>query len=77
MRNLLTLHEAVAFILIGQPIRAATFQTIANKIEKRHLFPIRKGRITLAKKIELRTVLKTSKYRHLFEFIKPDKIRLL
>lgn len=76
MKNLLTLHEAVAVILLKQPNRAATFQTIANEIERRNLFPERKGGITLAEQIKLRTSISSSKYKHWFEFTKPDILKL-
>ena len=63
MRNILTLHEAVAVVLLSQPDRTATFQTIADEVEKRNLFPERKRGITLAEQIKLRTAIfaKTAK----------------
>ena len=39
MRNLLTLHEAVAVVLLSQPDRTATFQTIADEVEKKIYSP--------------------------------------
>lgn len=77
MKNLLTLHETIAVVLLSEPNRTATFQKIADRIEKRNLFPNRKGEITLAKQIELRTAIKSSKYKHLFEFTKPDILKLI
>ncbi|MBI5541445.1 MAG: hypothetical protein HY951_15375 [Bacteroidia bacterium] len=74
MKNLLKLHEVV--VLLNQPDKTATFQTIADEVEKRNLFPNRKGGITLAKQIKLRTAIKSSKYKQLFEYIKPDTIKL-
>lgn len=56
MRNLLRLHEAMVVVLVKQPGRIATFDTIANEIEKRGLFPNRKGKIPLAKQVELRAL---------------------
>ncbi len=53
MKNLLTLHEAVAVVLLSEPDRTATLETIANKIEKRNLFPERKAGIILAEQIKL------------------------
>ena len=76
MKNLLTLHEAVAVVLLKQPNRSATFQKIANEIEKRGLFPERKGGIALAEQIRLRTAIKSSKYQHWFEFTEADVIKL-
>lgn len=48
MKNLLTLHKSIAVALLSQPDRTATFQTIADEVERRNLFPERKGGITLA-----------------------------
>ncbi len=76
MKNLLTLHEAVAVVLLKEPNRTATFQTIADKIEKKKLFPERKGGITLAKQIELRTTIASNKHMDWFEFTKPDILKL-
>lgn len=76
MKNVLTLHEAVAVVLLGKPSRTATFQTIADEVERRKLFPERKGRITLAKQIQLRTSISSSKYKHWFEVTKPDILKL-
>ncbi len=76
MKNHLTLHEAVAVVLLNQSNRTATFQTIANEIERRNLFTERKGGITLAEQIKLRTSISSSKYKHWFEFTKPDILKL-
>ena len=76
MKNLLTLHEAVAVVLLGAQNRTATFQEIAVEIEKRKLFPERKGGITLAEQIKLGTSISSSKYKHLFDFTKPDILKL-
>lgn len=76
MKNLLTLHEAVAVVLLKQPNRTDTFQTIANEIERRKLFQERKGGITLAEQIKLRTSISSSKYKHWFNVIPPDTIQL-
>ena len=74
MKNLLTLHEAVAVVLLKQPDKTATFQEIENEIEKRNLFPERKGGIPLAEQVRLRTTV--TRYKILFKFIKPDTIKL-
>jgi len=76
MRNLLKLHEAVAVILLTKPKRTATFEEIANEIEHRKLFPERKGGITLAKQIELRTSISSSRYKHLFRKSKTNLLTL-
>lgn len=68
MKNLLTLHKSNAIILLGQPKRTATFQTIADEIEHRKLFQERKGGTPLSEQIKLRTSISSSKYKHRFEF---------
>lgn len=77
MKNLLTLHEAIAIVLLGRPNRTATFQAIADEIEHRKLFQERKGGISLSEQIKLRTSISSSKYKHWFEFTKPDILRLV
>jgi hypothetical protein len=76
MRNLLKLHEAVAVVLLTKPNRTATFEEIAREIDNRGLFQERKGGITLAKQIELRTSISSSRYKHLFIHQKPDLLTL-
>lgn len=75
MKNTLRLHEAIAIVLLNEIDRTASFETIAEVIEKRNLFPYRKGNISLSEQIRLRTSITSSKYKHMFEFIKPDKIK--
>jgi hypothetical protein len=76
MRNLLKLHEAVAVILLTKLAKTATFEEIADDIEKRGLFPERKAGISLAKQIELRTCISSSHYKYLFDFKKPNLLTL-
>ena len=76
MKNLLTLHEAIAVILLKEPNKTATFATIAKKIDKRNLFPKRKKGITLAEQIKLRTSIASSKYKDLFHYTPPETISL-
>lgn len=76
MKNLLTLHEAVAVVLLRQNSRTVTFQTIADEIERRKLFPERKGGISLTEQIKLRTSISSSKYKHWFQYTKPDILKL-
>ena len=76
MKNLLKLHEAIAVILLSQPNLCATFQTIASEIETRNLFPVRKGNISLIDQIKLRTSISSSKYKHWFDYTKPDILKL-
>lgn len=76
MKNLLKLHEAVAVILLNEPLRTADFSTIAKKIDKRGLFSERKGGISLEHQIRLRTSISSSRYQHWFNFRKPDILEL-
>lgn len=76
MQNLLKLHEAVAVVLLTKPNKTSTFEDIAAEIEKRCLFEKRKGGITLAKQIQLRTSIASSRYKNLFIFSKPNILQL-
>lgn len=76
MKNLLRLHEAIAVVLLNQSNRTATFQDIAKVIEKRKLFPERKGNIPLEVQIKLRAAISSSRYKDWFEFIEPDVLKL-
>lgn len=75
MKNLLTLDEAVAVVLFKQKDKTATFKIIADIIEKKNLFPERKGGITLEEQIKLRTTV-SAYYKVYFEYIKPNQIKL-
>ena len=74
MKNLLTLHEAIILVLLKRPERTATFDEIAREIDRRNLFPVRKGNISLGKQIELRTSLSSSKYKHFFQKVSVNQI---
>lgn len=76
MKNLLRLHEAVAVVLLKMPNRTATFDEIAEAIDKRELYPTREGNISLQEQIKLRTAIKSSRYLHLFEQVGNGTIRL-
>lgn len=76
MKNTLKLHEAIAIVLLNEVERTASFETIADVIERRNLFPNRKGTISLTEQIRIRTTISSSRYKHLFEFINPNKIKL-
>jgi hypothetical protein len=75
-QNPLYLHEAIVVALINQPTRTASFEEIANFIEQRGLFQERKGNISLAKQVMLRSTLSKGKYKHLFEEIGAGYIKL-
>ncbi|WP_418637790.1 hypothetical protein [Winogradskyella sp.] len=77
MKNLLTLHEAVVLVLLKQPSRTASFECIATEIERRNLFPERKGGIALSKQIQLRTSLSSSKYKSMFQKVSETEIQFI
>lgn len=76
MKNLLTLHQAIALALLASENRTLSFSEIAAYIEKKNLFPEREGNITLEKQVMLRTTKSKGKYFHLFEQVGTDIIRL-
>ncbi|WP_141672838.1 hypothetical protein [Flavobacterium crassostreae] len=78
MKNLLTLHEAIviALININKENFSATFDEIADFIEKRGLYTERKGEIDLTKQIMLRSTKSKGNYIYLFEQIDNSSIKL-
>lgn len=78
MKNLLTLHEAIviALINIDKTNFTASFKEIADFIERRNLYPERKGDVNLAVQVMLRSTKSKGNYVYLFEKIGIDKIRL-
>ena len=75
-KNLLSLHEAIAIALLNNTNREATFEEIASFITTRNLFPEREGNIPLATQVMLRSTKSSGVYKHLFEDLGNDKIRL-
>lgn len=76
MKNLLTLHQAIALALLASENRTLSFSEIAAYIEIKNLFPEREGNITLEKQVMLRTTKSKGKYFYLFEQVGTDIIRL-
>lgn len=78
IKNLLSLHEAIVIALINVDKErfSASFEEIANYIDRKNLFPIREGGITLAKQIELRSTQSKGAYTYLFEKIGKERIAL-
>lgn len=76
MKNLLFLHEAIVIALVNQPTRTANFDEIARFIEDRNLYPKKRGNISLAKQIMLRSTKSNGAYEHLFEEIGAGYISL-
>lgn len=75
-KNLISLHEAIVLALIVQPARTADFKTIAEFIEERSLYPIRKAGISLETQVMLRATKSQKAHSHLFEEIGANFIRL-
>jgi len=75
-KNLLTLHEAIVIALIQNNIRRATFDEIAAFIEKRNLYPVRKGNIPLARQVMIRSTKSKGAYSDLFTYIGMNCIEL-
>jgi hypothetical protein len=75
-KNLLSLHEAIVVALINHPTRTASFDEIARFIEGRGLHQERKGNISLATQVMLRSTKAQRAYHHLFKEIGAGYIRL-
>jgi len=78
MKNELSLHEAivVALINIDKKTFSATFNEIAAYIDNRNLYGERKGNITLAKQVMLRSTKAKGAYSYLFHQIDDQTIQL-
>ena len=78
MKNTLTLHEAIviALINIDKKTLSATFDEIAAHIDKRGLYSERRGDITLAKQVMLRSTKAKGAYIYLFHQIDDQTIQL-
>tara|TARA_R110002050_G_scaffold65695_1_gene142060 strand:+ start:7576 stop:7827 length:252 start_codon:yes stop_codon:yes gene_type:complete len=77
--NILTLHEAIAVILLTKEGRTATIDEISQEIAERGLYFQKSGDIAPPEQIRLRTHTNTKagkQYQHLFEYIEPNKVRL-
>jgi hypothetical protein len=78
MKNLLSLHEAIviALINIDKETFTASFDEIASFIEKRNLYPERKGNIDLSIQVMLRSTKSKGKYSYLFTQIDENQIKI-
>ncbi len=77
--GLLTLHEAIAVVLLNKENRTASIHEISDEIARRGLYFQKNGGVAPAKQIRLRTHPSTNAgkaYSHLFEYLEPDKVRL-
>ena len=76
MKNILKLHEAIAVVLLNCKGRKSTIEFIADEINKRKLY-VRKDQMSLpAYQVMQRTLLSNGKYHHLFQFTKPNTVKL-
>lgn len=78
MKNQLSLHEvvAIALININKKTFSATFEEIADFIKQRGLYTERKGNITLAKQVMLRSTKANGAYSYLFHQVDDRSIQL-
>lgn len=78
MKNLLKLHEAIviALVNIDKQTFSASFEDVANFINKRGLYSERKGKISLAKQVMLRSTKSKGKYHYLFIKVDDNNIKL-
>lgn len=73
----LTLHEAMAIVLLQCENRTANTQEIADEINRRSLF-IRPsdGELVPAYQIMMRAKLCKGQYKDWFEFVEPETVKL-
>jgi hypothetical protein len=76
METKLTLHEAIAVVLIGRKGRLASFEYIAKEINKRSLYKRKDSLPVPDYQIMQRTTLSSGQYHHFFEKIDNATIRL-
>lgn len=77
MKNLLTLHEAIAVVLLSKQSRTSDVETIADEINSRGLYVRKDNQPLPGYQVMQRTKLSKGRYHHLFKFIEPDKVRLI
>lgn len=78
MKNLISLHEAIAIALINidKKTFTASFDEVATYIEKRNLFPEREGNVDLTTQVMLRSTKSKGNYSYLFVRVGDDRIKL-
>jgi hypothetical protein len=75
-KSLLKLHEAIAVVLLNKENRTASFEEIADEINRRKLYIREYVEPLPAYQVMQQTTLGYGQYHHLFEKIAPDLIRL-
>lgn len=75
-KNLLKLHDDIIVALINIPDSKGSFDRVANFIELKGLFPVRKGNIPLSTQVMLRSCKSKGRYFHLFKKVSDGIIQL-
>jgi hypothetical protein len=71
--EILKLHEAMRKVLLAYPDYTATFKDVSNVIYDRDLYKQKSGSKAPASQIRLRA----KNYPHMFEVLRPSRVRLL
>jgi hypothetical protein len=72
----LKLHEAIAVVLINKIGRTASFEEIADEINRRGLYIRKDGLLVPDYQIMQRSKLSNGQYHHLFEQVSCSQIKL-
>jgi len=72
----LTLHEAIAVVLLNCEDKTASTDFIAEEINRRGLYHRKDGAPLPAYQVMQRTKLSNRQYYHLFKFIEPNIVKL-
>ncbi len=72
----LTLHEAIAIVLLGKEHRMAHIQEIADEINRRGLYAQRDGSALPTHQVRMRTKFSNGRYSHLFSYLDDDFVQL-
>jgi len=75
--NYYKLHEAIALVLTSSPGYTASFDWIADEINRNELYFGKDGSQVSADQIRLRTTQSRGHYKDLFKFIEPDLVKLI
>ncbi len=72
----LLLQEAIAVVLLSRANRTATIEEIAYEINRRDLYKRKDNTDLPSYQVMQRTKLSSGRYRHLFEWVEPDIVKL-
>lgn len=70
------LHEAIAVVLLSKENRTATIDDITGEINRRKLYRRKDNTDLPSYQVMQRTKLSNGRYRHLFEWIEPNRVKL-